>query len=330
MGTLDFEKERRMNEKKKFKINLHILVLIPIVLIVAFVIIRLNIWNKQTTSVDLSDISEGDYDMECNDCYFYPDPDAGPYENHVDNGVNDILLIGDHILNNYGEDHSILNILKENLDANIIDLTCEKVKLTATYGNPDVGTNSFSLYSVVSALVNKNFKNMYLTDYVEGFATEERYDAYMNTIENIDLNEVDTVIIMYSMHDYLEVIPEMLADSENVYGYHGALYTSIKTLQENYPHLQIILSSPTPIYVDNGDGEIKLGSNTDYGAGCETIYTVHQYAVANELYVSYIDNYYYKINESNITEYVNGVYLGDAGIDLTAEHMLEFLNTLMK
>ena len=70
-----------MNEKKKFKINLHILILIPIVLVIAVVIIRLNNWNKQSTSVDLSDISEGDYDMECNDYYVYPDPDAGPYEN---------------------------------------------------------------------------------------------------------------------------------------------------------------------------------------------------------------------------------------------------------
>ncbi len=319
-----------MNEKKKFKINLHLLALIPIILIVAFVIIRLNLWNKQSTSVDLSDISEGDYDMECNDCYFYPNPDAGPYEDHVDNGVNDILLIGDHILNNYGKEHSILNILKENLDANIIDLTCEKVKLTATYGDPDVGTNAFSLYSVVSALADKDFKNMTLTAAEEGFTSNERYEAYIDTIENLDLNKIDTVIIMYSMHDYMAGIPEMLFDEENVYGYHGALLSSIKLLQEKYPHLQIILSSPTPIYLTDDEGNIELGSTTDYGMGLETVYTVHQYAIANELYISYIDNYYYKINESNITEYVDGVYLGDAGIDLTADHMLEFLNTLMK
>ena len=316
-----------MNEKKKFKINLHILILIPIVLVIAVVIIRLNNWNKQSTSVDLSDIAEGDYDMECNDYYVYPDPDAGPYENYIDNGVTDILLIGDHILNNNGEDHSILNILKENLDANIIDLTCEKVKLTTSYGEPDVGPNSFTLYSVVSALVNKDFKNMKLTYAVEGFASEERYDAYLDTIENLDLNEVDVVIIMYSMHDYLSTVPEMLSDEENVCGYHGALLSSIKLLQEKYPHLQIILSSPTPIYITGDDGSIKLGSTTDYGMGLETVYTVHQYAVATQLCISYIDNYYYKINESNITEYVDGVYLGDAGIDLIAQHMLDFLET---
>lgn len=315
------EKEK----KKKFRIGLNMAVFLIIIAVIVLIVLRLNKWNNSSTSVDLSDIEDGQYDMECLDYYVYPPEDYD--DGHVDDGVTDILIIGDYIVNNYGEDHSILNILKENLDANIYDLTAEKEKMTNDYTNVTAGINCFSLNSIVTALIDKDFTNQQMTYPTEPFMTEERYDAYMETLTTVDLTDIDMVIIMYSLHDYYASAPEIFQDEDHPYGYHGALHSSIKMLQENYPHLQIVLSSPTPEYMTAEDGTIQLGSNTSFGFGYETVYTTHQYAVATELCISYIDNYYYKINESNITEYLDGMKLNDAGIDLIGNHMVHFLQT---
>ena len=311
-------------KKKKFRIGLNMALFIVIVVLVVLTVMRLNKWNHSSTEVDLSDIEDGQYDMECLDFYVYPPEDYS--DGHVDDGVLDILVIGDYLMNNYGEEHSILNILKENIDANFYDITAEKEKMTTDYGSNGSGINAFSLYYLVTALVEQDFTNQLLCYPTEPFQTEERYDACIETLTSVDLNDIDMVIIMYSLHDYFASAPELFQDEDHPFGYHGALHSSIKMLQENYPHLQIVLSSPTPEYLVTDDG-IQLGSNTSFGYGYETVYTTHQYAVATELCISYIDNYYYKINESNITEYSDGLNLNDKGIDLIGEHMVHFLET---
>ena len=320
------EKDRgfQLEEKKKFQINWHLIFGVLLALILITCVVRLVQWNMRTKNVDLSDINDGDYDMECMDFYVYPDAEA--LANHEDNGVNDILVIGDYIVNNYGKKDSILNYMKDNMEgANIIDLTCEKQMLSCGYNEPGAGPWCFSLHNIIIALTEHNFTFQVGTYPTEPFDTKERYEAYMDTLLNLDLNDVDTVLIMYSMHDYYGGVPEIFLDEHNCYGYHGAILSAIELLQEKYPHLQIILSSPVPEYMTNDDGTLALGSQTNYGQGKETIYIDHQYAVATQCCISYIDNYFYGINESNITDYVDGYNLNKDGIKLIGEHIVEFI-----
>lgn len=309
--------------KKKININFHAIFGIAVGIIVAVCIIRVFQWTHKSLEVDL-DVEEGSFDMECNDFYVYPPSD---YEDdHVDDGVNDILIIGDYLVNNYGEKHSIINKLKDGLDANIIDLTAEKVRMTSEKPKCTPGIDAFTLAFLVKSISDGDFSNQMQTADSETFNSKKRYNDYMERLLALDMNDIDTVIIMYSFHDYFATIAQNMPDEHDTRGYHGTLLTAVETLQQKWPHLQIIISSSVPEYFTDENGNIVLGSQHSFGQGTESIYYNHQYAIATQCCVSFIDNYFYKINETNITEYSDGLNLNDKGIDLIAQHIIDFIN----
>jgi len=309
-------------KKKKFAINHHVIIVAILAIVVIICITRLLQWNQRNKTVDLTGINAGDAD-ETLDYYVYPPTDYD--DGHVDNGVEDILVFGNVLINNSGKEHSILNILRDELDANIIDLSVDKSILTSRSINSCLGQNCFSLYHLMNSIVNQYYNDQLLSDPLEEFETQERYDEFIDRFMNVDMMEIDTVIIMYSLQDYYACMPHMFTDEHYVTGYLGALLSTVELIKENYPHIQIIISSPCPVYSYDADGNIALGTLTDYGWGNTSIYIESQSYVASKECVSLIDNYGYVIDEENITEYSDGFWPNDKGIDLIASHMVNFI-----
>ncbi len=130
---------------------------------------------------------------------------------------------------------------------------------------------------------------------------------------------------MYSLADYYGLVPTLTLDEEQVNSYYGALYTSVKMIQDKYPHINIVISSPVQSYLNSKDGSIIYADRKDYGFGNSSAYIDMMYFVATKCCVSYIDNYFYGITDDNITEYVAKTYLTEKGIDLVATHIANFL-----
>ena len=311
-----------MEEKKKPRINIHIVFGIILLAIITICIVKLIQWNGRTTVVDL-DIEEGAYDMECLDFYVYPEEEM--LAARKDDGVEDIVVFGNNYVNNYGEKHSVINIMKDKLDANIIDLTVDKSKLGCFNLNITNGIDSFSLYNLIQQIDSSDFSALQISAWEEAFANHNRYDSFMDNIVSLDFNDVDTVMIMYSLYDYYNEGPTIYLDEYNPYGYHGALLSTVKYLQDEYPHLSIIISSFTPEYITDDEGNMLLSLETDFGWGTSSAYFDHQYAIATQRCVSFIDNYFYEINEKNITDYLDCLELNDKGIDLIGEHVVNFI-----
>lgn len=309
-------------KKKKFAINHHVVIIAILIIIVIVCIARLLQWNQRNKTVDLSGINAGDAD-ETLDYYVYPPTDYD--DGHVDNGVQDILVFGNVLVNNYGQEHSVLNILRDELDANIIDLSVDKSILASRSINSSFGQNCFSLYHLMNSIVNQYFYDQQMSDKLEEFQTVERYDEFMERLQSVNMMDIDTVIIMYSLQDYYACIPQSFTDEYYVTGYMGALNSTVELIQKNYPHIQIIISSPCPVYYYDEDGNIALGTLTSYGWGNTSTYIETQYYVATKNCISFIDNYGYVITEENIKEYSDGFWPNDKGIDLIASHMVNFI-----
>lgn len=309
--------------KKQRKIGIVAALGIVIVAIIIFCVIRLIIWDHSNVIVD-TDVEPGYYAMECMDYYVYPDEKL--LAERPDDGVEDILVLGNAYANNFGSTHSIVNILKKNLDAKIYDLSTTRSFLTsvAMYDTPT--NDGFSLFYQVSNLIDKDISYAEEIPWKDAFSTRFDKKEYLSTFKKVDLDKIDTIMIMFSLSDYYGQRPTMVFDGEDRRGYHGALYSSIKLLQDNYPHLSIIVVSPYPTYLRGEDGEIIYSNATDYGWGNASVYIDHQYAVATELCVSYIDNYFYVINDSNIEEYVDELNLSEKGITTLGAHIVNFLN----
>lgn len=317
-------------EKKPFKINHHIIFAVLALVIIAIMIWRLNEWNHRTVVID-NDVEPGSFDMECQDIYVYPDPDA--MAARKDDGVTKILVIGDSILTNNGKKNSILNELEKKLDAEIYPVTTDTGRLTAQlpeqFGPKDV-KDAFSLYRISRFVALRDVGDLFsnLNAYPEELYVKNvkaRANECTNSLAVLDMQECDIILIMYSFKDYYEGVTPLDVVEGNVSSYYGSVSRSIDMIQKAYPHINIIVASPYPTYLKDEKGNIELTSVKDLGQGNVSAYLNLLYYAATKYCVSYIDNYFYVINENNIEEYVTDDYLTDKGLELVSDHIASFI-----
>lgn len=260
--------------------------------------------------------------MECLDFYVYPDEEARA--NHSDNGKLDILILGNSYVNNKGAKVSIVNEMRDKMDAHIVDLSADNTFLTCDVPNRAYTYDCLSLFHQITDIHNHDITYVGDERSASAFSTSKRHKEYLKDFKKTDFNDFDIVLIMFNLNDFYGLKPTMAIDDKDVRGFHGSLYTSIKFLQDNYPHLQVMLVSPYPEYLVTEDG-IQLSNASDYGWGTSSVYVEHALAVATQLCVSYIDNYFYIINDENIEEYVSGFDLTDKGSIVLANHIINFI-----
>lgn len=318
-------------ESGGFRISFHLIFAILVLILIGFILFFIFRWNSKSATVDTTDILPDEFDMENMDYYIYPDPEI--MASHPDDGENNILLIGNGILTQKANGRSLIDALKEKLDANIYYIATDSSKIasdTTREEGPSSVYDSFSLYRSVKAFTDNDYNNLFKS--IVGYPDElffvdsdERAADLLNQFQIIDPVKIDTVIIMYSLADYYGLVPTLTLDEEQINSYYGALYTSVKMIQDKYPHINIVISSPTQSYLSDENGNIVYADRKDYGFGNSSAYIDMMYFVATKCCVSYIDNYFYGITDENITEYVEKTYLTEKGISLVSSHIVNFL-----
>ncbi len=313
-----------MEENKKKRISIIAVLGIVILAVIAFCIYRLVDWSSRSIDFNTDDIEEGEFDLEYLDMYVYPSDEEFP--NHIKDDVEDILIIGNVYANNYGNKKSIVNMLKKKLDANIIDASIDKSMISCD--GPDIGAGraSASFYHLVRQFGMHDSDAIERTGWFELFNTEDRYNEFLETFKTIDLNKIDTIMIMYNLVDYYGGKAALAITEDDARGVRGSLEQGLTYLAENYPHLNIIIVSPYPSVFTNENGELVYSATTDYGLMNSSYYFENIYFVATKYCTSFVDNYNYGINESNVTEYVKDTLLTDKGIELLGNHILTFLD----
>ena len=313
-----------MEENKKKRISIIAVLGIVILAVIAFCIYRLVDWSSRSIDFNTDDIEEGEFDLEYLDMYVYPSDEEFP--NHIKDDVEDILIIGNVYANNYGQKKSIINMLKKKLDANIIDVSIDKSLISCD--GPDIGNGrqSGSFYHIVRELGMQDPEAIERTSWFELFSTEERYEKFLETFRTVDLNKIDTIMIMYNLVDYYGGRAALAITEDDARGVRGSFEQGLTYLTENYPHINIIIVSPYPSVFTNENGELVYSATTDYGLMNSSYYFENIYFVATKYCTSFVDNYNYGINESNVTEYVKDTLLTDKGIEFLGNHILTFLD----
>ena len=310
-----------MNKEKK-SISIFVILGIIILAIIIFCAYKLIDWGNRSIDFNTDDIEEGEFDFEYQDMYVYPSEEDFP--NHIKDDVEDILILGNVYASNYGKKKSIVNILKKELDANIIDLSIDKSLISCDSPYLTFGRDSGSLYHLVKQLDEKNYYNIHGTSWTELFDSAERYDDFLVTLGEVDLNKIDTVMMIYNLNDYYASKPALAFTEDDVRGVRGSMEQAISLLQTNYPHLNIVIVSPFPSVITDEDGNLIYSATTDYGALNSSYYFENIYFVATKYCTSFVDNYSYGITESNITDYVDNTFLTDAGIEYLGNHIVSF------
>ncbi len=195
--------------------------------------------------------------------------------------------------------------------------------------------DSFNFYWMCHMLCKSNLAFIY-EDAKAAFGENvpEGADKVYETVQNIDLNTVDVLAIMYDASDYLEgnkVWDEV--NETNISTFVGNLCAGIDLLQEKYPRLRIIVMSPTYAYAIDKDGNYGSSDVYIYGEDGDVLSLyVHQeghYVVSRG--VSFVDNLYSAINEDTAATYLeDNLHLNIEGRKKVAERFLYALNYYKK
>ncbi len=151
-------------------------------------------------------------------------------------------------------------------------------------------------------------------------------EAY-EILTTIDLNDVDVITMMYDATDYL-MGHEMYDDANatNVEQFTGNMEAGIEMLQEAYPHIRIIILSPTYAYAINEKGEYVSSDMYTYGWDVLSTYSIKQYWSCVSRGVTFVDNLYGTITEDNAKDYLtDNIHLNVEGRKLVAQRFMDAL-----
>lgn len=251
-----------------------------------------------------------------------------------DDGVTTIVMLGnDPFADDRDSKEGLANIIAEMADAVVYNCSISGSYLAATgisiEEDPFDALNlywltlSFCLPDLVS------LSDLYQTtfdQYADVFPADGR-ESY-NLLKSIDFNKVDVIAIMYDASDYLAQHPIFNpGNTADVGSFAGNLEASIEMIQQTYPHIRIIVLSPTFAYTFDENGGYISSETTRYGDMPLSDYVIMELDSAYSHAVTFVDNLYGTINEDNASDYlVDHIHLNTDGRREVAKRFIYALN----
>jgi len=311
-------------QKSKKDMATHAIIIGIIVLILIVSVFKLVKWNQGTEDAGAV-VTDEDFDTEPEDYITVMSDELLASKN--DDGVTDIVFLGDDLLSNYSGADGIPAMTQELVaDSKVYNIGFDGMHMSTTSStwSEDNSADSFSLYWVAKSIALGDYN--LLNNYADSVNPD--FKATVDELQSIDFSTVDVLAISYGVHDYLDgrLITDV-ADPNNISAYTGSLKSSIEAIQEAYPHIRIVVMAPTFCLVDQNGKTVNCDvTNTGYGMLAD--YMVAGKSIAVELNVTYLDNYYgVKINAENFKNYLeDNIHPNEEGRKMIADRLAEVFN----
>lgn len=321
------EKPVKKNTKKSsLQIGLQtILLILPmiIVIIIGIIAFKLYKWNKGVPIEDDPDFQESDFDIEVLDNIIplAPDKLAG----HEDDGVTTILCLGnDPFSLDRDADYGLANQIAEKSGATVYNGSFTGTTISAAYPTYNDGywMDALSLSYLAEGICTRDFERILSAAYC---SYDPDFVPTVEMLQELDMNSVDIICIMYDGIDYIEKRPsDDPNDPYSIVAYTGALHTAIEKFQETYPFIRIVVMSHTFCHSINDEGNFQNGDRTDLGNGTLSHYLQKELDVTSDCGVSWIDNFYGTVNEDNYLEYMTDyIHFNEAGLERLADRFVK-------
>lgn len=315
----------------------HITLITLIVIIAGASIYLLARWQKGTAPDVTDQNGVNAYDVESED--FYVPHNPASMEGYVDDGELNIVIIGDDTMFQCQDETGIPSLIAQATGANVTTLALPgvTVSLKERSYTEEFAEDAFNLYYVITSICGGDMGSYDLMfNALSHIDDNSLYYNYWDVIHNIKFDRVDTLIISCGYNDYLEGRP-LIGDevySEQQYGLKnsvaGSLSECVSLLQERFPYMQIIISSPHFCFTQNEDGEFVGVDVYNTGIGTLGDYIVNMKYIATENRISFVDNYFYQdFNFQNYEDFLSEdrTTLNETGRRIIAEHIIPFIYT---
>ena len=309
-----------------FKVNWHIVLGIGfIVFILALVFRFLNMWQV----IDLDLLPDQEEEKNTLD-YMMP---ALPYEGYTpaDDGVTTIVTFGNApFADDRDTGDNLTNIISDLSGAivyncSVADTYLASIGETFRAGSYPMDAFNFYWLTTLAALDNTSIYEQAF----EAMGEDTPEDAIMvyELLTTIDFLKVDVVALMYDGSDYLAG-HEMYNDDNptDITQFTGNMEAGIELLLDTYPHLRIIVISPTYAYALDENGNYVSSDIYRYGQDVLSTYVIKQWGSCYGRGISFVDNLYDTVTEDNAAEYLSDhIHLNVNGRRVVAEKFVKAL-----
>ncbi len=302
---------------------------VAVVLILAIAWIRIMNYGVRD---DLNNY-EGNYDLENYDNIL--PLFAGDDVVVNDDGVTTIVAFGNApFADDRDSEDSLANIIAEETGATVYNLAFDNSYMRSlTYylrpeEDPMIGfsfywlTTAFCLrYESVLDAYNQLFEQR-SADLPAGTETIFRH------MMAIDFNKVDVITIMYDATDYLMGSPIFNGDNPtDINTFTGNMEAGIELIQQTYPHIRIIVLTPTYAHALDENGNYVSSNIYKYGnQDVLASYVLKQVESCYHRQVSVVDNFYGTIYEEIADKYlIDHLHLNVDGRRLVAQRFIDAL-----
>lgn len=302
---------------------IHLALLAVILLMFLIAAIRLIIWNIGEDSGYDPNADTSEFDTEPQD-YIQP-MDASLLEGHEDDGVTTIVTLGNAPFSNERGSTGLAEKIAQKCDATVYNCAFPDSYLSMKYEEytDSYPQDALSLYLVTASFCGGDFT---LMEHAAGLVEDtEGTQAALDTLKNVDFSTVDMIVIMYDLSDYMDDRPVMDENNDiNLITWNGALNASIDLIQQTYPHIRIVVLSPSYGQYTDENGNLVNADTEDLGNGTLPDYVLHEIDVAMANGVSILDNYYGSVTENQAAECLtDGYHLNEAGRERIAQRFAE-------
>ena len=311
--------------RRRVNINLNLVLLVVILALAAVIAFRLIRWNIGTRSDYDPNAVNTNFDVEVQDVIIplAPDKLAG----REDDGKTTILCLGDNPFSDDLTQTGLAGQIATLSGADVIAAPFPDSRVASYNAVYDPSTEQgiadvFNLYYVANSINTGNYEALENAAAFQG--EDPTFSSSVNILKNVDFENVDIIAIMYDASDYMTLSPvDNPNNPDDIQTYTGALKRSFELIQEKYPYIRIVFLSPAFAQHVASDGTYQSGDVTDLGNGALPTYWVRAIDICTASGVSFIDNYYGSINESNYETYMSdNIHLNEAGRKQVAEHFV--------
>lgn len=337
-NTDDVTKEAKAPKKGwRALLNIHVFLLLVFVIFIVCIVIKFSNWGERIDISQIESNNNGDYSDVLDQIIPLIDSNG----QRVPTGkVDTIVAFGNApFADDRDSEDNLANLIAEASGATVYNCSVSGSYLASQSPHFNADTEPMDAYcfywlvtlATTDGLIGDYYKN---ANKVLGENTPPEAREVYDLLLSIDFNEVDVITVMYDATDYL-MGHAMYDDANetNIECFTGNLEAGIELLQETYPHIRIIVMSPTYAYaIDEETGEYVSSDMYVYNnRDVLSTYVIKEYASCSTRSVTFIDHLYGSITEDNADKYlIDNLHLNTDGRKLVAQRFMDALNRYNK
>lgn len=300
-------------------INLHIVLAALSVLVIAVIAYKVVNWGEY---VDLDEIFKdgaGEYSDTFDNIIRLVDKNGAIMESGNNDGKTTVVVFGNGpFADDRNSKDGLANMIADMADATVYNCSVTGSFLAAlpytTSYETEAPINAFNFYWMCRLAVGNDVDQSYQTalQTLGSAAPPEAQEVY-DTVKSIDFSTVDTIAVMYDASDYIAQLPIYnVENNTDILQFTGNLEAGIQLLQAAYPHIRIIVLSPTFAYsgrIDENTGKYIIDDVMREGYSVLATYVILQCQSCVRNRVSFVDNMYGTVTAENaedcLTDYLH-------------------------